>query len=238
MSQSFPSKPQDGAFSAQAASFLAEDTGAVTVDWVVLTSAVVGLGIATLGVVSAGVGSSSNAIADELAGTSIQAAFSRAMSLFSNGFENGRGGFAGGQVVNAPGFGNILQLGQNDVATLSVDVPDGASSATIQFDLIGADDFDGDSATVYVNGQPVSIYTDDNGNVTATDISGNGVTVAVDQQYTDYNGGGRSLGDSRATYTITVDNPGSNVTFGVGSDNTADAGNEYFALDDVRVSSN
>ncbi len=35
--------------------FLADDAGAVTVDWVVLTAATVGLGLATMGVVSGGV---------------------------------------------------------------------------------------------------------------------------------------------------------------------------------------
>ncbi|MEM9319414.1 MAG: hypothetical protein AAGA70_10465 [Pseudomonadota bacterium] len=44
---------------------LAED-GAVTVDWVVLTAALVGLGLAVLAVVSDGVGSLSNEIAQEL----------------------------------------------------------------------------------------------------------------------------------------------------------------------------
>lgn len=36
-------------------SFSQDETGAVTVDWVVLTAAIVGLGIATYGVVSSGV---------------------------------------------------------------------------------------------------------------------------------------------------------------------------------------
>lgn len=47
-------------------SFFAEDSGAVTVDWVVLTAAIVGLGLAVMTVVSDGVGTTSNAMADEL----------------------------------------------------------------------------------------------------------------------------------------------------------------------------
>ncbi len=47
---------------------LAED-GAVTVDWVVLTAALVGLGLAVMAVVSGGVENLSNDIAQELADT-------------------------------------------------------------------------------------------------------------------------------------------------------------------------
>ncbi|HID67604.1 MAG TPA: hypothetical protein EYP31_04965 [Roseibacterium sp.] len=47
--------------------FLQSETGAVTVDWVVLTAAVVGLGLAAMAVVSNGVGDLSNDITVELA---------------------------------------------------------------------------------------------------------------------------------------------------------------------------
>ena len=47
---------------------LAED-GAVTVDWVVLTAAIVGLGLAVMAVVSGGVENLSTDIAQELADT-------------------------------------------------------------------------------------------------------------------------------------------------------------------------
>ena len=49
--------------------FVASEAGAVTVDWVVLTAALVGLGLAVMAVVSDGVGVLSNEIADELAET-------------------------------------------------------------------------------------------------------------------------------------------------------------------------
>ena len=49
--------------------FLVAETGAVTVDWVVLTAALVGLGLAVMAVVGDGVNSLTNSIADELADT-------------------------------------------------------------------------------------------------------------------------------------------------------------------------
>ena len=51
--------------------FRRDEDGAVTVDWVVLTAAIVGLGIAILATVSAGVGDLAGAIATELSGMSI-----------------------------------------------------------------------------------------------------------------------------------------------------------------------
>ena len=49
--------------------FVAAEDGAVTVDWVVLTAALVGLGLAVMAVVSGGVENLSNDIAQELADT-------------------------------------------------------------------------------------------------------------------------------------------------------------------------
>ena len=46
--------------------FAADESGAVTVDWVVLTAAVVGLGLAVLSVVRPGVATMSGNIATEL----------------------------------------------------------------------------------------------------------------------------------------------------------------------------
>ena len=216
--------------------FLRDESGAVTVDWVVLTGAVVGLGLATTAVVSGGVESLSQETAQELAGTSISTRFASVVSLFSGDFSSGAGGFTGGTVINAPGFGEILQVGANDTVELTLAVPPGSTTATIGFDLIAADDFDGDTATIFVNGQAVSVYSDDDGNITVSDNGVSGVSVSVNQQYTNVNNGGGAASDSRATYSITVDNPGSSLTLGVASSQSAGVDNEFFALDDVSVS--
>lgn len=47
-------------------SFLSDETGAVTVDWVVLTAAIVGIAIAVLTVVAGGIGDASSDINDDL----------------------------------------------------------------------------------------------------------------------------------------------------------------------------
>jgi Flp pilus assembly pilin Flp len=59
------------------ASFLNDETGAVTVDWVVLTAAVVGLGLVVLTFIEPAVSQLAHDIADEidLAGDRMQAAY-------------------------------------------------------------------------------------------------------------------------------------------------------------------
>ena len=47
--------------------FAKSESGAVTVDWVVLTAALVGLGLAVMAVVSTGVEDASNSVATDLA---------------------------------------------------------------------------------------------------------------------------------------------------------------------------
>ncbi|WP_308915648.1 hypothetical protein [Jannaschia sp. LMIT008] len=49
--------------------FLSDESGAVTVDWVVLTAALVGLGLAAMGVVRSGVANLSDEIGSQLANT-------------------------------------------------------------------------------------------------------------------------------------------------------------------------
>ncbi len=55
--------------------FRNDEDGAVTVDWVVLTAAIVGLGIATLAAVSGGVQDLSGDISSQLAVSQIKTTF-------------------------------------------------------------------------------------------------------------------------------------------------------------------
>ena len=52
-------------------SFFKAETGAITVDWVVLTAAAVSLGLATMAAVSGGVGNAANEIDDEVDGMEV-----------------------------------------------------------------------------------------------------------------------------------------------------------------------
>ncbi|MFT4619405.1 MAG: Flp pilus assembly pilin Flp [Sulfitobacter sp.] len=55
--------------------FSNDESGAVTVDWVVLTAAIVGLGIAVYAVVSGGISDLSNDIDNQLTGQAISTSF-------------------------------------------------------------------------------------------------------------------------------------------------------------------
>ena len=55
--------------------FAKSEPGAVTVDWVVLTAAIVGLGLAVMAVVSDGVGNLSQDIDNQLTGQAIATTF-------------------------------------------------------------------------------------------------------------------------------------------------------------------
>ena len=58
--------------------FAADESGAVTVDWVVLTAAIVGLGIAVMGAVSGGLQSLSGQINSSLTSTEVGFEFDEA----------------------------------------------------------------------------------------------------------------------------------------------------------------
>ena len=60
--------------------FLENEAGAVTVDWVVLTAGLVGLGIATMAVVSAGVQNNSSQTSAQISGQIITTGFAPSMS--------------------------------------------------------------------------------------------------------------------------------------------------------------
>jgi len=220
--------------------FARDESGAVAVDWVVLSAGLVGLGIATMAVVSGGVEDLSRDIAGEAAGIEIRTSFARAAQALAQSmdFSGGAAGWAGGTAVDLLGFGEVLQIGPGATAQTSFAVPDGASSATITFDLIGVDDLSGPPATVFINGQEVAVYSDNHGNISTDDLGVAGVTVNVAQHYSnDAMGAGSHGNDSRATYTITVDNPGSSLTFGVQNGSDRPVSEEFYALDDVSISS-
>ena len=64
--------------------FAADESGAVTVDWVVLTAALVGLGLAVMAVVSGGVQDLAQDIDTQLVGQGIDTTFDDAGALQSN----------------------------------------------------------------------------------------------------------------------------------------------------------
>jgi hypothetical protein len=214
-------------------SYLFDESGAITVDWVVLTATVTGLGLAVAGVVSSGLQSASRQTSDTLSSISIQTTFP---DTGLGGAVAAIGEWVGGTLVAVPGFGEVQRLGPGELAEMSLSVPPGATSATLTFDLIGVDDLSGVPATITIGGREVAVYTDNHGNITTSSPGGDGISVSVNQIYENNHMGGGSHGaDSRATYTITIDNPGETVTLGVHNGSDRPISEEYYAVQGVSL---
>ncbi len=218
--------------------FLQNESGAITVDWVVLTGATVGLGLAGMAVVSGGVEDLANDTDSALRGTPIGVSFSNITGLFSTDFSSGASGWFGGTPITLAGFGEVLQIGEGSRAEMQLELPDGTEQATVSFDLIAADDLNNDPATIFINGQAVAVYRDNHGRVSLSDNGVAGISVAAEQHYTNNPVGAGDQGhDSRVTYTITVDDPGPTLTFGVHSGTDDGIADEFYAIDDVDIQS-
>jgi Flp pilus assembly pilin Flp len=222
--------------------FLKEEDGATTVDWVVLTAGVTGLGLATMVVVSGGMEDLSGDIAGALSGTGIISEFVQfaAAQLASNDFTSGLvGGWTGGIAADAGGsLGELLMVGPGGLAELTLDVPPGANQAVFTFDLIGGDSLDNETATVMINGQPVTFATGNHGGISVTSPGVPGVTVEATVQSQGQQLGGSNNDpwrESVTSFSITVDNPGSSVTLGVASNADQPVNDEFFGIDNVTV---
>ncbi len=154
-------------------SFFQDESGAVTVDWTVLTAAIVGLGLTSAAAVRTGTGSLAGDVESALSGASIDT-WALVSPFVSQNFDNGD--FSGWSVARAQVFGawgNMLgpfgNETENSPLTYSVNLPAGAQSALVSFDMIIADSWDGvagptnpwtsglgDSMRLMVNGQVIS----------------------------------------------------------------------------------
>lgn len=225
--------------------FLRDESGAVTVDWVVMTSATVGLGLATMATVTGGVENLSGDIRTQLS--------SDGWNLFNNGrdslgsfdFSGGDAvGWLGGAVMDMGGeLGELLVLGPGESTGFLVDVPEGAETAVMQFDLIAGDSLDNsvawgtDTATVMLNGVPVAIAISSGTSMTfdIPQLDGTTVeaTVEVEERALGGNGG---WNDSVAGVIITVAQPTEPIQFELQSNANQGVGDEFWGLDNFDAS--
>jgi hypothetical protein len=222
--------------------FLKSEAGAVTVDWVVLTGGITGLGIAVMVVVSGGIENLSVDIGTALSDYEIETEFTTfiAQLLGSNDFGGGAiGDWVGGVAADAGGaLGELLMIPPGGLAEMTLAVPDGASQAVFSFDLIGGDSLDSETATVMINGQAVTIATGNHGEISFADSGVPGMTVTTTvQSHGTQMGSSMTEGwnDSVTTVSITMDNPGNSVTLGVASGADQPISDEYFGIDNVSV---
>jgi hypothetical protein len=226
--------------------FLKSDSGAVTVDWVVLTAGTTGLGLATMAVISGGMQNISGDMSGTIGGITISDRFAaafQAVQLAAMDFSGGNaGGWTGASVSNVGGMlGELLRIGPNGLAELTLDVPAGASEAVFTFSLIGGDSLDNESATIMINGQPVTIGTGDHGFISWANANVPGVTVETNvlSQGTELGGSTNDTWlESVTNVTITVQNPGNSVTLGVASSTNQSINDEWFGIDNFTANAN
>ncbi len=229
----------------RAPQFFLDESGAITADWVVLSGAVVGLGVATMAVVSGGVENLSGGIAAELAGQTPGGSQSGSGDglEFMHDFTNGSmSGWSGGQVMSPiEALGETLVLGAGESTSLDISIPEGTETATLSFDLIGGDSLDNEAALFTLNGTRIleARGTHWNGAMSFTDAAAPGVSISTEVLSEGTNLGGAAPSGWRDTVTrvsITIDEPDGDLTFGVASGTNQQISDEYYGIDNVAFS--
>jgi hypothetical protein len=220
--------------------FLDREDGAVTVDWVVLSGAMVALVIAVTSQVGDGMEATSTQVRDIMLTTEIVTSFD--MTLADDAFETGRGNWQGGQVLDIPGFGSVLALsGRARAAALEIDVGPNHGYAVIEFDMIVGDSWDGgetaditlggvdllEAAHVWNNGSAPSVITFPGENETTVEMT------RTETGAGSWNSGSNS--DYVYRVRVVAANDGRDLTLGASTTLDMDARDEFFALDNVRV---
>ncbi len=220
------------------------ESGAVTTDYVVLSAAVVGTGIAVTSPTSNGVANLAGDIDDSLRGNIVNTSFAQA-SYFDD-FENGSGFWVGGETDESDDYyGGILGPygGTNgaEVVTRTYDLQSGYDYAVIEFDMHAFDSWDNEQLITFVDGTPVTAsqfnwqYDGVTGTWNTTDAN---YTISVASSGTRAgNGYSPDWSDQSATVTIVVADPGPSMTVGFGSTLDQSVGDESWGIDNVNITS-
>lgn len=226
--------------------FWTDESGAVTVDMTVMAAGVVGLGIATMSVVSSGVEDLSGDINTELSSNSWNLFNNGRVSLGSFDFSGGDAlGWLGGAVRDMGGeLGELLVLGPGESTGFLVEVPEGASNAIMEFDLIAGDSLDNsaqwgtDTATISLNGVPVAVALASGNSMTFDIPQLDGTTVEATVEVAEVAlGGNGGWNDSVASVRVTVAEPTSDIQFELQSNANQGIGDEFWGLDNFDASS-
>jgi hypothetical protein len=222
--------------------FVHDEDGAVAVDWVVMTAALVGLGLAVATQVAGGMRETSVAIEAKLGSNHVMDLFDEIR--VQDDFEDGRGDWTGGTVREIAGFGNLLALDRNNrSASMPVEVDGGHEYAVIEFDMIVADSWDDETGTISVGGVDLvgveHAWRNPDGPRIQTFEGSDGTTVKLTRASADsgtWGGSGRTEHDDY-TYrvSITKRNDGSDLTLGVGTNLSSSYTDEFFGIDNVEV---
>jgi len=234
--------------------FTLSDQGATTIDWVVISAGLVGLGVAVASAVVPATHFGADSIRVSMIcgvpGTICEG------EHFTNGRSTGWTTDTGGEVVVTDLFGfdaydNVLGPlrggdGSQEISR-TFEIPEGASGATFSLDVLASGSWDDnvqwgldEGPRLYIGGQEIAKANGGpNGQGLTwtfhTDVPG--VTATLnEQQVADFGGmsegGSTARVDSISNVSITVDNPSGPVTLGMGVKSTG----EYAGFDNIQVS--
>lgn len=220
--------------------FTLDESGAVSTDWVVMTAGAVGLGLASMGVVSGGVANLGGDTREQLSSGDWSMFDNGLMQLVSFSFSGGDAtGWLGGAVRDMGGeLGELLVLGPGQAASYLLDIPEGTELAIMEFDLVAGDSLDNsvqwgtDTATIMLNGVPVAIALANGNSMTfeIPQIDGTMVeaTVTIGERAL---GGNGNWTDSVAGITITVAEPTEPIEFIIVSNANQGINDEFWGVD-------
>ncbi len=224
--------------------FIRSESGAVATDYVVLTAAMVGSGIAAVNSTSIGVENLADDIDAQLRGDIVHADF--AMLSYFDDFENGAGYWISGSTDESDAaYGGILgpYSGSDGEEAISrvYDLRSGYDYAVIEFDMHAIDSWDNEEFVIYIDGEPVSstrfnwqqdgttggwTTSDDNFNIS--------VTPSSDRDHTGYNS---DWVDQSFDVRVEVADPGPSISVGFGSTTDQGVGDESWGVDNVELTS-
>lgn len=220
-------------------SFIADETGAITVDYVVLTAGLVGLALAATAMVLQATGTQSGAIDGYLRNITIGSTFERIFA--SEDFSEGRGDWVGGELRNVDGFGDILSLsGTSPTAELPINIGTNHDYAVVEFDMIIADSWDDEQGSVSINGSDVLIGRHawrNDAPVVQTFEGAEDTTVTLTRTSTGTGGTWRrGVNDYTYKVRVTAKNDGSDIRLGAATTLNQNGRDEFFGIDNVKVS--
>lgn len=233
--------------------FKSDDTGAVSVDWIVLTGAMVGIGVATSAVVGFGVASATDNVDEFLTDQTVESSFGVNFDpvAFFEDFENGLAD--GWSVTNVdqsePGFGGILGpfggTGGGQMVFKSYDLDPDTPFAVLEFDIHAIDTWDMEKMMVFVDDlvateRSFSTHSGDQARQTVTNTSDPNITVSYARtresgEYGYWDRGIANSYDETMSVRIVVTDPGDQVKLGFGSTLNQSVSDESWAVDNVRV---
>jgi hypothetical protein len=224
--------------------FLRRDSGAVTVDYVVLTAGAVVVALASAEVIFGGLRVVAGNVNDESTGTPLSGTVPT--TIYDDGFENGAPGWTGASANGASGIGGVVLgpiggEGGGEQVQRTFTLSDGLAYAKMSFDLYAIDDLGGASGNIYVGGQKVGQLVKNGSETTFVAEELPGVQIEYNVLSTGSNIAGAdrpgdpTSHDSQTRISILYENPDPVLTFGFGSNGPSDTSIGSFSIDDFEV---